>query len=1432
MPQGQLSPNEFQAAFDAVAPRVAASARPGLSREEFNDLVIEEIERERGGGAEPSLMQRAIPTAMRIVPTVAGGFVGSLAGPLGTMAGGAAGGALGEYAAETYEQMTGQREDINPYQLATQTALGAIPMGRVAGSTIGQIAARRALQGAGMGGVSAGATEVAETGELPSVGNVAMGAALGGVLGGAAGNIEGRGLRRIGRLADADADVRPPAGLLPAGARFQADEAGRVGPMGADFPPGADPSFVRGVPAEYARRDIAGALPPGREPVITPAPKDAMYPTLADAEAAARQVDAPQGTLLEPIGHAGDEHGPWRIVWPEGFTPPLSGRDPSFARGVPAEYARHEIRGELPPGPRFVAAEHGVARAEDADTLRAGASSAAASTPETVSGGRLVPAATVARALDPTQDTGRAVRVQQYSGDPAAMDAPLVSDREREVLQLFRRDLGEFTSQRGRLVKTEDLNDSYYAHGGPGSPVWDDIRVISGTRAGNDSIARAIDDLIAGKPITNKLHVAALDAVRGHLEGRPGYRGPQLPMEAMEPGGVAAGAARAQAAGSGGEAVNDFEKFAAMLDEIQPSATREPGESGFIANQLLTRGGGALAGGAIGAATGDTPQERIENALLGATTGALVPSLAGGLRRRQPTAPGAPRTIDIGNLRPIGARGTQAPGTLPRASETVQGTPRRDPLAGTEVFIGKFAGNNPLLRAGIEERLTANLGYDVQRRGVLDNETVGRLAEQVRVDVSRVLPRGTAVNAEGVAAYTRAVKATMDRVRELSGRVASGSAGDADVLALAAAQADADVVLKSLMGARSEAGRALAMYRTFSALLDTGDVNLYRQAASGLREEQAEFAAQVARIGDPLQQYKFLQAQNRPALTDKMRSYFYSSILSGIKTHERNALGNAASILTRFASTPVTAALDAVQSAATGRPREVFVGELQPAAVGAVVGFQKGLRDFAFTLKHGVSPDALRRSVSAAVETGQLDIPRVEFGGGGANPFNWPGRMLDAADTLFRSTARNMELSASAYAKARKEGLRGDRLLARAAELRTDDALTAAAQKFAVESVFQQKPGKVTGALQAVVRSIPGAYFVVPFLKTPSNILKQGVQASPVGFVTEAGQQGGRAGVQAQGMAAMGSMLLAPLAWLAATNRLSGSGPRDPAERAALMESGWRPNSVRVGDQWFEYSLFQPVSLPAAVIANAYEAWRQGGAKEQDALNIATQVVARSMRSVLEQSYLSGLYDFMSAVEDPERFASQWAGRTAHSLTPFAGAQRTVTQATDPIIRRPETGGDVFRSNVPGLSRTVPARLTRFGEPAQRPGGGRSAFDALNVSPAIVDPVADELSRLGVSVALPTDRITLPGGATLDEAQSLQLRQDKGQQLRTQLLRIIGNPNYQRLPDALKRNALERVKDVSNRGANDATRRRVVVDQRRLRREALIRQMQQPEAQQ
>lgn len=159
-----------------------------------------------------------IETGLRTVPALAGGFFGSALGPLGTVAGSAIGSGLGETAAELYSG-----KPLNPTQIAVQTGIGAIPPFFGAPAKGASIAALRAyarqapLKGALEGAViNAGATvptQLAETGELPSWGQVAGGGAGGALFGLAGGAALGStsALRQANRFQQiADAPKPPP----------------------------------------------------------------------------------------------------------------------------------------------------------------------------------------------------------------------------------------------------------------------------------------------------------------------------------------------------------------------------------------------------------------------------------------------------------------------------------------------------------------------------------------------------------------------------------------------------------------------------------------------------------------------------------------------------------------------------------------------------------------------------------------------------------------------------------------------------------------------------------------------------------------------------------------------------------------------------------------------------------------------------------------------------------------------------------------------------------------------------------------------------------------------------------------------------------------------------------------------------------------------
>ena len=112
---------------------VPSSRKAAVLRDRSLLLAGKEIGQKQAP-AERSWTDAAASTALRVIPAVAGGMIGSLAGPVGTALGGGAGGTLGEYLANQYEG-----EDATPSELAISALVNAIPTGKLvtgAGQTV------------------------------------------------------------------------------------------------------------------------------------------------------------------------------------------------------------------------------------------------------------------------------------------------------------------------------------------------------------------------------------------------------------------------------------------------------------------------------------------------------------------------------------------------------------------------------------------------------------------------------------------------------------------------------------------------------------------------------------------------------------------------------------------------------------------------------------------------------------------------------------------------------------------------------------------------------------------------------------------------------------------------------------------------------------------------------------------------------------------------------------------------------------------------------------------------------------------------------------------------------------------------------------------------------------------------------------------------
>jgi len=144
-------------------------------------------------------------------------------------------------------------------------------------------------------------------------------------------------------------------------------------------------------------------------------------------------------------------------------------------------------------------------------------------------------------------------------------------------------------------------------------------------------------------------------------------------------------------------------------------------------------------------------------------------------------------------------------------------------------------------------------------------------------------------------------------------------------------------------------------------------------------------------------------------------------------------------------------------------------------------------------------------------------------------------------------------------------------------------------------------------------------------------------------------------------------------------------------------------------------------------------------------------------------------------------------------LVPFSGAQRALAYQVDPLIRRPQTLSENLQAGIPWASKNVEPRLTRWGEPVKRMGGG---FNIFEPSPNVHDPVGEAMQRAGLDIRTaqapaqvePVKGVRIP----LSEQEQFTAAQRGGRLVRRGAEAAVNVPNFQNLPPMLQKELMEK----------------------------------------
>jgi hypothetical protein len=670
----------------------------------------------------------------------------------------------------------------------------------------------------------------------------------------------------------------------------------------------------------------------------------------------------------------------------------------------------------------------------------------------------------------------------------------------------------------------------------------------------------------------------------------------------------------------------------------------------------------------------------------------------------------------------------------------------------------------------------------------------------------------------------------------------------------------------------SGAGRALAARARIMEAAQTPDRKFLKKALAeleGLTNKDAEMLVRMFETGDP-------------RLADAMRAYssgfwkqwqtLLRAMLITPSSEVPNIIGNSIVQGVEIADSAVAAGLDWAVTKARGKPRERYIGELGaelsgwieagPAAMGEFLKERfAGIYKRAWT---GESlPVNLEKRLEYQVSPFKTKLPRLIATSLDA---------LGAGDQLFRSIIARGLAKKWAYRLSHQQAKRGatkEQIANRGDEILFD--LFQRPQKYpevlqkirsdTARRLFQGKPWKIVEHLRGMERDWPWLAAALPFVRTPANIARYGIHHSPMGFLTpeamralrvlatgkETYRKGGIEQRMTQGEASdivasrlVGTAIFGMAVLAAKAGKITGSGPSDWKERKAKMETGWRPYSFVVQidgrNYYIPYARFDPVAQVMGVAADVAEMKHTRTAED-----MASKAMGSIMENFTDRTYLKGLIDFTEALNDPLRFAGQYAVGIATMHIPRQVAR--VATAIDPVIRdvRPldrsmmglpkRLQNSVIR-NIPWASKTLAARRGPTGEEIVRPGGmgigGKlmRTFSPIQVSP---ERPGRELEALMAEIggsAVPGEQkpyITIQGEQIMLEREDLETLSKADRSAAHELRRFMRNPAFNRLPDTIEeggKNSKEGViRDTYRRHRDYA--RQAMLRSRRFRRMAM-----------
>ena len=657
---------------------------------------------------------------------------------------------------------------------------------------------------------------------------------------------------------------------------------------------------------------------------------------------------------------------------------------------------------------------------------------------------------------------------------------------------------------------------------------------------------------------------------------------------------------------------------------------------------------------------------------------------------------------------------------------------------------------------------TINKDFVDARGGVMKDATVNAKASQLKLEDIIGFKLGDGVSPERIRGARIALTSSAKDLEKRANQILDGNATTVEQLAFRQAVSNHVAIQQSLAGMSAEAGRSLRQF-SLPVNADSPGMPLGGPVArsqlddmfkgSGGNDAVTKMADYILKADGDIQKItKRTQQVSGSTTGDVILEYWINGLLSSPATHMVNVTSNALvalwSIPERMLASGFSKALKPLDNLTGSSEAGVELGESLAQMYGMIYGMRDGLRMAGKVIKTGDPSDPLMklearkyRAISAenfGMKKGGL-ANTVDFMG---NVLRLPGRFLGAEDEFFKTVGYRMELNALAYRKAVGEGLKGDDLAKRIVDLieNPTQEIHLDSQNISRLNTFTNPLGDFGQKVQGLSNAHPLMKLVIPFVRTPLNIVKYVGVRSPVAPFAKSFRADMKAGGARRDMAlskmTLGTTLLSLGAVMAGEGTITGAGPKNKAMRNALRRQGWQPYSILIDGTYYSFNRSDPIGMFMGLSADLMNSMKNGDIETNG--DLAVYALVAIAKNLTSRTYLRGLSDTMNVLSDPDRYKERYFRRMASSFTPMTSLVANVERALDPTMRATYDLMDEICGRTPGCSDSLPPRRNVWGEAVVLQGGlGWDFVSPVYTSerkPTIVD---DEIYNHEINVVMP-----------------------------------------------------------------------------------------------